>query len=106
MSKHTPGPWFVAPRNEVNSAGHNIAMIADLDWGQYRDAEDNGEAEFEANARLIAAAPDLLEALKAAMAFLDENVADPDITAGMAQAYIKLRDINPKAIIAKAEGKE
>jgi ketosteroid isomerase-like protein len=93
MSAHTPGPWTVADNNEVHCDAKTIAMVADLNWGQYRDAEDNGEAEFEANARLIAAAPELLEALKAL------TDADTDFTRAWAKEAAR-------AAIAKATGEK
>lgn len=62
MSKHTPGPWRVGDSHlEITDAdGHRaIAEVRDHDgW------EEISEEEQEANLRLIAAAPDLLEALK------------------------------------------
>ncbi len=48
---------------------------------------------------------ELLEALKAAMKFINANVADPDITTEMAEAWCALKDANPDAAIAKAEGR-
>lgn len=57
MTKHTPGPW-----KYTISAKHNRPQISGKDGHQicllWRDGE------MEANARLIAAAPELLEALK------------------------------------------
>ena len=61
MSAHTPGPWFttkVSNYNEVARIGRawNISTMLPLaDFG-----------DVDADARLIAAAPDLLEALKRA----------------------------------------
>lgn len=46
---------------------------------------------------------DLLEALKAAMAFIKSHAADPDITSEMCARYAELTDLNPEAIIARAE---
>lgn len=84
-SKHTPGPWET-DRNNVHP-GH----IATIDcrfssdrvviWSPYWPKDD---AEQEANARLIAAAPDLLDALEeivgytggAETALDDENLMD------------------------------
>ena len=54
MSEHTEGPWFT----DGNYIAHQSGDIATLDG--VRPAE-----EEEANARLIAAAPELLEALDA-----------------------------------------
>jgi hypothetical protein len=59
MSNHTPGPW------NITADGLNIKsisldkIIADCDLGEIADIE-----ESRLNARLIAAAPDLLDALQ------------------------------------------
>lgn len=59
-SGHTPGPWFpTSDEHYVSPAANLGTLIAIL-----HEAEEDGEAERRANARLIAAAPDLLEALK------------------------------------------
>lgn len=59
-NKHTPGQWMVAGRDQNGS----IDIIAD---GLFIAEAIGGlaDGEQEANARLIAAAPDLLEALVA-----------------------------------------
>lgn len=59
MGKHTDGPWFATKGQNnqpevVNGQGHLIAMV----WG-------GSGPEAAVNARLIAGAPDMLEALKA-----------------------------------------
>lgn len=56
-TKHTPGPWNIC--EDVNSEGLTGDLICTLN----DDERDVGESE--ANARLVAAAPDMLEALKA-----------------------------------------
>lgn len=72
-TKHTPGPWTTHP----HSFGAEVRSIAQVAWcgaastfgasgGQNIDA-----AEACANANLIAAAPDLLEALEAALGCLN-----------------------------------
>ena len=71
MSKHTPGPWFHntegAPKPDVRAAsGRSVAVT----WMVCSSAPKSAECyqarteEDRANARLIAAAPDLLEALQ------------------------------------------
>ena len=59
MSKHTPGPWLAQGRY-IGVKGH-MSYI-----GECGDQNGNwtNEPMAVANARLIAAAPDLLEALK------------------------------------------
>ena len=52
-TKHTPGPWTC---NANYSTQHYMVWDADGNYHQMRDEV----AEMDANARLIAAAPDLL----------------------------------------------
>jgi hypothetical protein len=65
MSAHTPGPW------QVVSAGTSQSrwIVGDREGGSIADCEPPGpwmsDGEADANAQLIAAAPDLVEALKA-----------------------------------------
>jgi len=71
MSKHTPGPWNFyddttsTGRIEIVALGKTVARI-------YRSVPE----EDLPNARLIAAAPDLLEALRAAKRHL--SVTSPE----------------------------
>ena len=66
MSKqHTPGPWL-EPR-EINGKG--MGWRAGPAWL----GSDSCSEETKANAYLIAAAPDLLEALQRLVANLDEG---------------------------------
>lgn len=63
MSKHTPGPWF------VNGHEHYTKYVeARIGGGLLQEVAACGPTEKqeqqEANARLIAAAPELLEALQ------------------------------------------
>ncbi len=63
MSKkaHTEGPWLVEPHGKT----HALYSRRDYRYHGLRLMNlDDGDANFEANARLIAAAPDLLEALQ------------------------------------------
>ncbi len=69
MSKHTPGPWryMAGTHSHYDSEGKAIARVygpRGIDCSR-RDA----------NARLIASAPELLEALKAVQAFIE---GEPD----------------------------
>lgn len=63
---HTPGPWHVYDSRfrEVNGA------IMDAAGNKVASAHGPTTEELEANARLIAAAPELLEALRRATALL------------------------------------
>lgn len=72
MSRHTPGPWRVrdgaridvhdAPMEVVDNTGGGVALFLDDDPGSRADA------------RLIAAAPDLLSAAKGALAYMSNDL--------------------------------
>jgi hypothetical protein len=63
MDQHTPGPWVVKPPGSV--VGHEASCAVKepsaSDW--VATVQVSNVPEWEANARLIAAAPDLLAAL-------------------------------------------
>lgn len=64
-TKHTPGPWFV--QNGFNTIysfyGETSGLTTAVASALHKQLK-GGEEEAGANAKLIAAAPDLLEALK------------------------------------------
>ena len=107
--KHTPGPWVSSEVNQLGSpvvvgftvtAGRaSVAKIAHRLSG-FSAAPPNEAAE--ANARLIAAAPELLDALKAFVeAMAAVNPLDPaDLPRRMGLLVPAAR-----AAIAKAEGR-
>ena len=74
MSKATPGPWSFYTEPQPNGCpivGAKGLMIAQL----AHSINYNDQAETAiANARLIAAAPELLEALKTAHAHIADDV--------------------------------
>ena len=89
MSAHTPGPWHTAGEQgvQIRSQRDQIAKV----WCMRGN-------EWKANARLIAAAPDLLEALReyrAAILFAQDKQA--------LMSAIKSADDKARAAIAKAE---
>lgn len=63
--KFTPGPWEVSPRSRlsVNAGGIKITQSSYI-GGQSCSAMNNASEVREANAHLIAAAPDMLEVLE------------------------------------------
>ena len=81
---HTPGPWTI-DHQRIGPPGEPVALLCDvddsmtgtvIDWPRGNDsatAMSIDDAENEANARLIAAAPDLLEACEVANLFFEEN---------------------------------
>lgn len=60
MNKHTPGPWVKVNCSLLGSDKQEV-IAANLGLGL---GADSGDGVRLANARLIAAAPDLLEALR------------------------------------------
>lgn len=72
-AKHTDGPWIAAPYSSMVGApvvaSPNGRSIANVTYFGLGADFQNHDDESAANARLIAAAPDLLEAL--------EFIADP-----------------------------
>tara|TARA_R100000700_G_scaffold34691_1_gene42891 strand:+ start:117 stop:419 length:303 start_codon:yes stop_codon:yes gene_type:complete len=66
MTKHTQGEWWVDEFNRVRSCDSDafIAHMSDGDFPDHREFDGNTQA---ANARLIAAAPKMLEALENAI---------------------------------------
>ena len=75
MSKHTPGPWKATCR-DMTYKGGDWSEDEFLQWEVEGPRAPFGRGDFfQADARLIAAAPDLLEALRAAVADWDEEVS-------------------------------
>lgn len=96
MSKHTPGPWL------VDATGDGINIVQPVSEDQI--AEVFGEQfpdEVEANAQLIAAAPDLLAALYLALPYVEVQDGDEHYKPGAVANTIKTM----QAAIAKAEGR-
>lgn len=77
FEKHTPGPWrwhlVKVQRDITGPQGQSIAYTRGAQW-----SGDRSEQEDEANAMLIAAAPDLLLALRF-VAFVMERSAGQDV---------------------------
>lgn len=103
-SKHTTGEWIAVGRwvEHVNDA---VPDICNCDPGSM-DQEGRCDAEIIANARLIAAAPNLLSALKKMLSTLQRTKAIPATTM---QAEQQLSEIQAavaiaKAAVAKAQG--
>lgn len=109
----TPGPWAV---DKVEDSSYGDDDVVGF-WirGKGKDqciggmvvasvVSDCLRHEVDFNARLIAAAPELLEALEAAVAFIDSHAADPDLTDEMCQTYSRFLESNAKVVIAKARG--
>ena len=78
MTKHTAGKWIDRGTYCVGSHRQLVASV-------YPIPEENPE-EHAANMRLIAAAPDLLEALQYAVEQVPELGSVPGISAAIARA--------------------
>lgn len=100
-ANHTPGPWSVTKWETGKSiqvctphdgfgTGPRFLILPELSENCFV----NGHTleEYEANARLIAAAPELLEALKESLSYIEND----------RPGCLLIEDI--KAVIAKAEG--
>jgi hypothetical protein len=98
VSAHTPGPWEIAPQiaNEGIWIERPNAKSGEPDEICHCTTATVPEGEATANARLIAAAPDLLTFAHNVIAALEENGADANLANMLADA---------KATIAKAEGR-
>jgi hypothetical protein len=89
-TKHIPAPWQLEEEGRIYRNGYGVVC-----W--FDDELDNQDAEGRANARLIAAAPELLEALQIIMTefqFVERDV----ITAKIYEQC--------KSAIAKATGEK
>ena len=97
-SKHTPGPWYWSHDYKTCDGRATWSLIGSDGYGILScDGEENSPQGLNdgANARLIAAAPELLEALKAVLA----NSLD---SKGLADAHKQARDAIAKATGGKA----
>ena len=110
MSKHTLGPWSVGEVSHKKQRVDIDSLHADQTVGHQtwrglaraygcKDMPAEGTAAMLANARLIAAAPELLDALRGMLALDDEHHqrghCDDDVCAEVRKAH---------AAITKATG--
>lgn len=88
-TKHTPGPWYTTAKGNKYQA-----QIAQEPTGKTISVTYTGN---DADARLIAAAPDLLAALEALVSIIYSEQPNPSVS---------LRALIPqaRAAIAKAKG--
>lgn len=111
MEKHTKGPWEVEFDDNDPSDGHIIRMGSAIESPGFHKTHhrieyehmlypgDKGFKEAQANARLIAAAPDLLAELQNIANANPRDWDDPGDFQGWAQS-------RARAMIAKATGAE
>ena len=117
-NKHTPGPWSVPHFAEPEVGCKCGYVLSDTCMGAVATVHCSGEGDWKitgdnpkfeeacANARLIAAAPELLEALREAEVGLEFAGADKTIAEGdfIPTPTLALRAV--RAAIAKATGEQ
>lgn len=91
MSKHTQGPWTMHGPCEITG---RYSIVHNGPLAYVGDANQSGDGE--ANARLIAAAPEMLDALHELVKYLGVDVDN-----GLDELLT-----NARAAIAKATGEE
>jgi exonuclease III len=99
---HTPGPWKAITHEATGGGDYILILAGSWDIAHNRHSARDWEEE-KANSRLIAAAPELLEALKACLELLDAN-AEPEYDDTSHEIAISPAREMARAAIAKAEG--
>lgn len=102
QTSHTPGPWHYVVGNKHHGPYVESGWNGDICNCYHISSSDKKpflfqEEQSEANARLIAAAPDMLEALKSLVA----HIQTIGVSAGWRECKQNINDA-----IAKATGKE
>lgn len=100
MSEHTKGPWEVVTMSPRTKGGQEMICVRAVDSPINSNLAAIGHSELDqANARLIAAAPDLLEACKEAHSFLcsKEPTVSIKIAVGLAleAAIAEAEEVQP-----------
>jgi len=116
VGKHTPGPW---EKDHLGTRGHVKAIINDDEratptvckYGRDYCAMTIKDEEIEANGHLMAAAPDMLQALKAVQAAITKHAEETGDVIWINPPY-QAAAVHESAwerletVIAKAEGRE
>lgn len=106
-AKHTPGPWHIKTERVMNGYKMNITtdfLSIGVCYGSTNPMWDfvPGAIEGDANARLIAASPDLLNALKVAESML--LALEYEVGGGDDEINVEPAILTARAAIAKATG--
>lgn len=105
-AKFTPGPWYYRPYNEDSGYGNSADWAGQQIMGGEEDfvlaTLNHDGPNDEANARLIAAAPDMYEALQTFVSQYVDLVESGD--AGFWDAEKEPKVIAARAALQKAEG--
>ena len=119
MSKHTPGPWkivwgdvgddeFLMAAREIVAPDGFCPVSIEGGIFPYEPSRSFDSAEIEANASLIAAAPEMLEALEMVQEVIDLGNASGDSAeafAAWAKAHEKMVQV-VRCASKKARGEE
>ena len=91
MMSHTPGPWKVAENLFGNTASYEVYANVETKSGKggYTRICQITPRDQKANARLIAAAPELLEALEAMVEMVEMNGLGKRYALDLAASAIK-----------------
>jgi len=96
-TKYTPGPWEVKG-SKIDSEYGTVATTESHGASLEKDGRFGAYKDYEANAKLIAAAPELLEALEYLVSLIDEGVNPIIIRGGNGMAI-------SKEAVSKAKGR-
>ena len=94
-NKHTPGPWMVGPSGKTIFGGEDELLLASCELTPFTPTTKR------ANARLIAVAPELLEALEEMVKMYEDVVDCSDLLEPDSEPTA-----DAKAAIAKAKGEQ
>jgi hypothetical protein len=87
----TPGPWTLNPHcQRLVNGGANRREVAKTSFGP-----DGDKAENTANAALISAAPEMYEALKAALRILERDFPSGQLVIDARAALLKAQGNQP-----------
>lgn len=106
-SKHTPGPWIRDRESGFDcdvraSNGRKVASVNVQCMAKTKKQFDGRKSENEANARLIAAAPEMLQRLGMCKRFLEDmHTQSPEVKVAASQTLHE----TVSEIIAQATGK-
>jgi hypothetical protein len=112
IATHTPGPWTISTSSPVDYAlsihgarlkqSGGFPVVADI-------LERTTDGTHEANARLITAAPELLEAVRIQHDIIDRLLAmlitaDPTFRPTKSEIWALITSVSALQLIAKATG--
>ena len=108
---HTPGPWFVSMKPDWDEDGGMGPAVYDCDGGVFAVVDDEPETIarpfYEADAHLIAAAPEMLEVLEDLVDILEkaaQSEMDDDGMSHVSYNVVCLARSKAYDVLRKARG--